>query len=225
MRSVDVPRRKDQPARQAQLSVRFCEVELRPPRNGPAGRRPLRMWAILAREEKSPEGIEALEWLLLTTMEVRNFCEAMEKIDWYIRRWGIEVYHRTLKSGCLIEERQFGSATGLTNCLAVDMIVAWRILYMTRLGRAVPKLPATAVFTDDEWQSLHKVTHPNKPVPKEPPSLAEMIRMIAKLGGHVGRKSDGDPGVESLWIGLTRLNDISMCWRLFGPKERQSRAP
>jgi hypothetical protein len=158
--------------------------------------------------------------MLLTTIEVRSFAEAVEKIDWYVRRWGIEVYHHTLKSGCLIEERQFGSATGLTNCLAVDMIVAWRILYMTRLGREVPDLPCTAVFTDDEWQSLYTVTHPNKALPDQPLSLAEVIRMLAKLGGHIARKSDGPPGVESLWIGLMRLSDISVCWRLFGPSAR-----
>jgi hypothetical protein len=100
------------------------------------------------------------------------------------------------------------------------MIVAWRILYMTRLGREVPDLPCTAVFTEDEWQSLHKVTHPNKSLPAQPPSLAEVIRMLAKLGGHIGRKSDGPPGVESLWVGLMCLSDISMCWRLFGPSAR-----
>ena len=220
VREVHVPRTAQRAARQARLSVRFCAVELRPPRTGPAGRRPLRVWAVLAREEHPPTGVEPLEWMLLTTIEVRTFSQAMEKIDWYVRRWGIEVYHRTLKSGCLIEERQFGSVTGLTNCLAVDMIVAWRILYMTRLGREVPDLPCTAVFTEDEWQSLHRVTHPNKPLPVQPPSLAGFIRMLAKLGGHVARKSDGPPGVESLWVGLMRLSDISMCWRLFGPSAR-----
>jgi hypothetical protein len=137
-----------------------------------------------------------------------------------VRRWGIEVYHHTLKSGCLIEDRQFGSAKGLTNCLAVDMIVAWRILYMTRLGRAVPDLPCTAVFTEDEWQSLYTVAHPNRSLPEQPPSLNEVIRIIAKLGGPIGRKSDGPPGVESLWVGLGRLYDISMCWRLFRPAAR-----
>lgn len=220
VREVHVPRTADRPARQARLTVRFCEVALRPPRHGPSGRRSLRVWAVLVREEDAPRGVAPLEWMLLTTLEVRTFAEAMEKIDWYVRRWGIEVYHHTLKSGCLIEERQFGSAAGLSNCLAVDMIVAWRILYMTRLGRAVPALPATAVFTDDEWQSLYTVTHPNQPLPHQPPSLTAMIAMIAKLGGHVGRKSDGPPGVESLWVGLTRLSDISMCWRLFGPSVR-----
>ena len=220
VRELHVPRTAERPARQTRLSVRFCAVELRPPRNGPGGRPPLRVWAVLAREEHPPTGVEPLEWMLLTTMEVHTFSEAMEKIDWYVRRWGIEVYHHTLKSGCLIEEREFGTATGLTNCLAVDMIVAWRILYMTRLGREVPDLPCTAVFTEDEWQSLYRVTHPNKPLPVHPPSLTECIRMLAKLGGHVGRTSDGPPGVESLWIGLMRLSDISMCWRLFGPSAR-----
>jgi hypothetical protein len=220
VREVHVPRTAKRPARQARVSVRFCAVELRPPRNGSGGRRPLRVWAVLAREDGPPTGVEPLEWLLLTTIEVHTCAQAIEKLDWYVRRWGIEIYHRTLKSGCLIEERQFGSATGLTNCLAVDMIVAWRILYLTRLGRDVPELPCTAVFTDDEWQSLYKVTHPNKPLPVQPPSLNEVIRMLAKLGGHIGRKSDGPPGVESLWIGLMRLSDISLCWRLFGPSAR-----
>ena len=220
VREVQVPRTAGRAARQARLSVRFCAVELRPPSHGPAGRRPLRVWAVLAREESPPSAVEPLEWMLLTTIEVCTFAQAMEKLDWYVRRWGIEVYHHTLKSGCLIEERQFGSATGLTNCLAVDMIVAWRILYMTRLGRQVPELPCTAVFTDDEWQSLHTVRHPGKPLPDQPPSLAEIIGMLAKLGGHIGRKSDGPPGVKCLWIGLTRLYDISMCWRLFGPGAR-----
>jgi hypothetical protein len=220
VRAVHVPRTALRAARQARLSVRFCAVELRPPRTGPAGRRALCLWAVLAREEHPPTGVEPLEWMLLTTIEVRTVSQAMEKIDWYVRRWGIEVYHHTLKSGCLIEERQFGSVTGLTNGLAVDMIVAWRILYMTRLGREVPDLPCTAVFTEDEWQSLHRVTHPNKRLPAEPPSLAGCIRMVAKLGGHVARTSDGPPGVESLWVGLMRLSDISMCWRLFGPSAR-----
>ena len=220
VREVHVPRTAARRARQARLSVRFCAVELRPPRNGPGGRRPLCVWAVLAREDHPPTGVEPLEWMLLTTIAVQTFSQAIEKIDWYVRRWGIEVYHRTLKSGCLIEERQFGEVTGLTNCLAIDMIVAWRILYMTRLGREVPALPCTAVFTEDEWQSLYKVTHPQKPLPVEPPSLADCIRMLAKLGGHIARKSDGPPGVESLWVGLMRLTDISMCWRLFGPSAR-----
>ena len=217
VRHVEVPRTATRRARRARLSVRFCEVELRPPRNGPRCRRVLRAWAILAREQDAPGGVEPLEWMLLTTIEVRDLDDALEKIDWYVRRWGIEVYHHTLKSGCLIEERQFGSATGLTNCLAVDMIVAWRILYMTRLGRAVPDLPCTAVFTQDEWQSLYTVSHPKKPLPHQPPSLNEVIRMVANLGGYIGRKSDGPPGVEALWVGLGRLFDIEMCWRLFRP--------
>ena len=220
IRDVHVARAGQRAARQARLQVRFCEVDLRPPRNGPAGRRPLRVWAVLAREENPPPAVEPLEWMLLTTIEVRTFSQAMEKIDWYMRRWGIEVYHHTLKSGCLIEERQITTASGLANCLAIDMIVAWRILYMTRLGREVPELPCTAVFTEDEWQSLHKVSYPRKPLPLQPPSLKQLIGMLARLGGHIGRNSDGPPGVDSLWIGLTRLADISLCWRLFGPSVR-----
>lgn len=220
VREVHVPRTADRAARQARLSIRFCAVDLRPPRNGPGGRRSLQVWAVLAREEHPPSGVEPLEWMLLSTIAVRTVAQATEKLDWYVQRWGIEVYHRTLKSGCLIEERELTTATGLTNCLALDMIVAWRILYMTRLGRDVPDLPCTAVFSEDEWQPVYRVMHPKKPLPVSPPSLSDFIRLLAKLGGHIGRASDGPPGVESLWIGLMRLCDISMCWRLFGPSAR-----
>jgi len=34
---------------------------------------------------------------------------------------GIEVYHRTLKSGCRIQDRQLGTADRLETCLGVDM--------------------------------------------------------------------------------------------------------
>jgi hypothetical protein len=217
---IHINRTATRAAREARLSIHACAVELRPPLNGPSGRAPLRLWAILAREEHAPEGATALEWLLLTTIETRTCAEAIQKLDWYAQRWGIEVFHRTFKTGCQIEDRQFGTATGLLNCLGVDMIVAWRILYLTRLGREVPDIACTAVFTDDEWQSLCRVSHPNKPVPSEPPALNDAILMVAKLGGYIGRNADGPPGVEPIWIGLTRLFDISMCWRLFGPAAR-----
>lgn len=100
------------------------------------------------------------------------------------------------------------------------MIVGWRIPYTIRLGRQVPELPCTAVFTQDEWQSPHTVRYPGKPLPYQPPSLAEVIGMLAKLGGHIGRKSDGVTGVKCLWIGPTRLCDMSMWWRLMGPGAR-----
>ena len=105
------------------------------------------LWAIAAIEVNyAPEVEEPIEWLLLTTLVVETFEQATEKLSWYAKRWGIEVYHRTLKSGCKIEERQFGKVERLEPCLAIDLVVAWRIFHLTKLGREVPNVPCTVFF-------------------------------------------------------------------------------
>src|ERR1039458_18878 len=101
--------------------------------------------------------------------------------QWYAARWGIEVFHRILKSGCQIEERQLGTADRLEACLAIDAVVAWRIHHLTFLGRVTPDLPCTAVFEDDQWKAI-TVFKTRRPPPETPPSLREMIRMVAQLG-------------------------------------------
>jgi len=206
-----------QPPRTARLAIRFTAVELKPPRPGLSV---LPLWAVLAKEVDAPAGSQPLEWMLLTTLEVNDVAGAIEKLKWYAYRWQIEVYHRTLKSGCRIEQRQLGTAARLENCLAIDMVVAWRILYMTRLGRQAPELPCTVVFEDYEWKALHQYFHPNEPLPNEPPPLNPVVRLVGQLGGHLGRKSDGEPGPKSLWLGVTRLHDISDCWLKFSPLAR-----
>lgn len=222
---VSVPRRRAsegqpaQPARIARLIVRFGAVEIKAPRNRPR-LSALPLWAVLAQEVDAPAGIDPLEWMLLTTIEVRDADKAIEVLKWYTLRWQVEVYHRTLKSGCHIEERQLGSVPRLENCLAVDMVVAWRILYMTRLGRQTPELPCTVVFEDYEWKALHQYFSTDEPLPAEPPKLNTIVRLVGYLGGHLGRKSDGEPGTQSLWRGLCRVHDISQCWRKFSPLAR-----
>ena len=208
---VHVPRCGKRVARKASLEVRFAEVRLRPPKRKPdLGE--LRVWAILAEELEAVEGQEPLKWMLLTTVEVRSFEEAVEKCGWYTKRWGIEVYHRTLKSGCKIEERQLGSAERIESCLAIDMVVAWRIYHLTKLGRETPEVPCTVFFEEAEWKALYSYVRQDPTPPQDPPSLREAIRMVASLGGFLGRKNDGEPGTKALWIGIQRLDDISSMW-------------
>lgn len=87
----------------------------------------LQVQMVLAQEVDAPEGVEPIEWLLLTTMEVNSFQQACQQVAWYAQRWTIEVFHRTLKSGCNVEGRQLGHADRLKACLAIDMVIAWRI--------------------------------------------------------------------------------------------------
>lgn len=213
IQTVHVPRQGKRRARDAELEVRFAEVTLRPP-SGKKRLGELRIWAVLAEEVGAPKGAEPLKWILLTTCPTGSFEDAVEKLDWYCERWGIEVYHRTLKSGCKIEQRQLGSADRIEACLAIDMVIAWRIYHLTKLGRETPDVPCTVFFDECEWKALLAYKTQSLIPPENPPSLREMTRMVASLGGFLGRKSDGEPGTQTLWLGLQRLEDITEMWRI-----------
>lgn len=210
---VHVPRKKNQPAREAKLEVRFCEVKLKPPQ-GKKELGELAVFTVIAEEIGAPSGIQGLKWILLTTCEVKTFEQAVEKLQWYCIRWGIEIFHRTLKSGCKIERRQLGSADRIESCLAIDMVVAWRIYHLTKLGREIPDVPCTVFFEDAEWKALVAYKTQNPIPPEKPPKLREAMHMVASLGGFLGRKNDGEPGTQTLWLGLQRLDDITKMWKI-----------
>lgn len=206
---LQVPRCHKQPARIASMSLRFAQVELAPPKRSRDKSVSVRMWAILAREEQCRAGSEPIEWMLLTTHEVPNCEWALEILRWYAGRWGIEVFHRVLKSGCKIETRQLAGADRLEACLAIDMVVAWRLFYLTKLGRETPDVPCSVFFEDHEWKALCAYVARNPEAPEQPPPLRDAIRMVAGLGGFLGRKSDGEPGTQTIWLGLQRLDDLA----------------
>jgi hypothetical protein len=149
----------------------------------------------------------------LTTLAVENFEQACQKLDWHARRWGIEVFHRTLKSGCPIETRPLGNADRLEACLAIDLVVAWRIFHLTKLGRETPEVPCPVYFEEIEWKALVGFLRQDPMAPPPPPSLREALRRVASLGGFLGRKGDGEPGTQTIWLGLQRLDDISAAWK------------
>jgi hypothetical protein len=209
---IQVPRRGAQPARTAHLEIRFAPAQLKAPQ-GKSYLPSVKLWAILAQETGAPSAVKPLRWMLLTTCEVNSAASAIEKIDWYRLRWGIEVYHRTLKSGCKIEDRQLGTADRIEACLAIDMVVAWRIFHLAKLGREIPDVPCSVFFEEFQWKALH--THLTKtPVPPtEPPTLQQAMHMVATLGGFLGRKADGQPGTTTLWRGLQYLDGIAAMWQ------------
>ncbi len=144
---------------------------------------------------------------MLTNLPVENAEQALEKLSWYLCRWQVEVYFKTLKSGCKIEELQLETRERLEPALAFYMIISWRVLFLTHLGRDCPEMPCDAVFADAEWQAVYLVTR-RQPPPTEPPSLETMVRMVAGLGGFLNRKGDGFPGPQTIWIGLQRAADF-----------------
>jgi hypothetical protein len=209
---IHVPRQGSRAARQAGLSIRFAAVEL----CRPMGRRGkgLTVWAVFAREEDPGEDVEPLEWMLLTTVPVETFEQAVEALGWYTRRWTIEVLHRILKSGCRIENRQLAHADRLEACLAIDLVVAWRILHLNKLGREAPDLPCTVCFEDYEWKALVAYATKTPVPPSQPPTLRQAIRLTAALGGFLGRRRDGEPGTQTLWLGLQHLSHIATLWQV-----------
>jgi hypothetical protein len=153
--------------------------------------------------------------MLLTTLETTQPADALMRLEWYAKRWGIEVYHRILKSGCRIESRQLATLHRLCNCLAIDMVIAWRIFHLTMQGRETPDLPCGVYFAPDEWKALTTFVRKIKAPPTEPPTLNEAVALLGRLGGHLGRAGDAPPGSEVLWRGMTRLADISEAYRLY----------
>lgn len=208
-----IPGKGGKKARTAVLEIRHAKVEIKPPKRL-KGSAAIKLWAIYAHEPHPPRGTEAVQWLLLTTVETTDLKQACERLSWYATRWNIEVYHRVLKSGCRIEDRRLGSAETLQACLAIDLVVAWRIFRLTKLGRTVPDVCCEIFFREEEWKALciHYTKNPHPP--EMPPTLNEAIRIMAKLGGFIGRKGDGEPGITSLWRGIQRLDDITETFKI-----------
>lgn len=194
--------------------IRFCTVFLRPPRRKGKKLKSIAINVVHCKEIDTPKDEEKVEWLLLTSYPVKTVEEALEVVQWYLCRWQIEIFFKILKSGCTVEELQFETFQGTSNCIAVYMIVAWRILYLTMLGRNCPEIDCSVVFETNEWQSVYAIITKKSP-PKEPPRLNEIILMIAKLGGFLGRKSDGHPGPKVMWIGIQRARDFTLAWETF----------
>jgi hypothetical protein len=174
--------------------------------------------AVLVSEVNTPEGEEPVEWLLLTSLPVATFDEAYLVVRYYCCRWSIEIFFRVLKSGCKVEKSQLETADRLIPCVMIYMIVAWRTMMVTMLGRECPEMPCDVLFEEDEWRSVYTIVT-KEPAPLQPPPLGEFVPMLASLGGYLGRKGDGPPGPQTVWIGLQRMTDFTLAWQAFGPRK------
>lgn len=166
----------------------------------------LTVTCLIAKEMAPPQGVKPIEWRLLTNRPADTQEAVAELIDWYRCRWEIETFFNVLKNGCRVEALQLGSIAKIELALAVYMVVAWRLSRLVRLGRTHPDLEATALFTPEEWKGAYLLA--KKPIPAAPPTIREVIRQIAMLGGFLGRKGDGEPGVKTLWLGFMRIRDF-----------------
>jgi Transposase DNA-binding/Transposase DDE domain len=230
-----VPRNGAQAPRTATVQVRRATVVLVPPRQHPRlvaqwwaehptaerlGAQqvvPLRVGVVLVTEVAAPDAVTPLRWLLLTTLPVTTVDEALACIRLYRLRWLIEQFHFVLKSGCRVERLQLQDGQRLQRALVLYAGVAWWLLWLTEVARASPRAPCTVAFDTPAWQVLVATTSRTLVLPPDPPDLHTAVRLLASLGGFKGRASDADPGVQTLWRGLRRLNDRLATWLLFHP--------
>ena len=214
--TVELKRNSSRKARSAKLCLRYTSLTIQPPQNRKSQEqlKTIKLQVILALEEEPPGEEKPISWLLLTTLPISNISDVIRYVKWYSYRWLIERYHYTLKSGCALEKLQLKTAKRLEMALATYSIVAWRLLWLTYIARTHPNNDCSVVLEPHEWQSLYATIHGKNYHEPRPPTLAEAVRWIAQLGGFLGRKNDGVPGVKTLWRGLKRLDDIASTWLL-----------
>ena len=230
--TVELSRTDKRETRLAKLEVRRAQVVLVPPRRAdgvidkwwaghpeverlaPKKLRPVRVGVVLVDEVDAPKGAKPVRWLLLTSLPVETTEQALAVVGYYRLRWLVERYHFVLKSGCQVEKLQLETAERLRRALAVYSEVAWRLLWLTYEARAHPEASCTPVFDETTWRVLCVADSPTAMVPVTPPDLRTVVRKIAMLGGFLGRKGDGEPGVKTLWRGLRRLDDMVAAYRI-----------
>jgi len=209
--TVEVPSNGSRKARTANIEVRVAQVMIQAPQRRGAQAKasgssePVAVTLIGAAEHSVPAGSDSISWVLLTNLPVKDFESATEKVRWYGKRWGIEIWHKVLKSGCKVEDCLLEEAERLKRYLTLFSIIGVRLMHVAYLARACPDLPATEVFSAVEVQVLHLRVTKALPPADVSLTLREIVRMLGKLGGHLGRKGDGEPGVLILWRGWMRL--------------------
>jgi hypothetical protein len=215
-RVIDLPTTPKRRARTATLAIRAKQVTFHPPYR--PGQRPpeVTVNVVLVQEIDPPPDIEAVEWLLITSLPIESDQEIERVVDYYRGRWPIEPYFRTLKTGCRVEELQLEKVERLKACVALYLIVAWRVQFVTMLGRECPNLPVDALFHEAEWKSVWHVAKQESP-PRTPPPLNKFLPLLASLGGYLNRRSDPPPGPKAMWIGIQRMGDYARAWLTFGP--------
>jgi hypothetical protein len=205
-----VPPRGGRAGRWAALSVSGGAVTLWSPWHRSRTPTPLHGWAVRVWEHDAPAGVEPIEWVLLTAEPVASAADALRIAGWYALRWTIEEYHKCLKTGCRIEQRQLESADRLRPLIAMLSVVAVRLLQLKCDARIDPDRPAQQCVPIESVRTLAALLD-QRP---QDLTLRRFTHEVAKLGGFLGRTRDGDPGWQTLWRGWRELDLITLGFHL-----------
>jgi hypothetical protein len=204
---LDIPDAKGRDTQRVEAEVRFTKVTIKRPKTSQCIHKEVEMMAIdVVQTSKKLSGQkELIHWKLLTTLEVNSVVEAVQCVKWYCYRWLIERFHFVLKSGVGIEKLKFEEAENLQKAVHVYSIAAIRVMQLVYQSRATPEVSCEMVLTKEQWVTLYMLIHKNSRVPAQPPTLQQAVRWIGRLGGHLGRKQDGHPGLKTVWLGYQSL--------------------
>lgn len=212
--SINVARAKGIQNEQVKVAVRFQQVNLQVPAHKAKylgmSETPT-VWVVEVRSlGKGP----SICWRLLSSLPVESFEQAARLVEWYAKRWQIEVFHRVLKTGCRVEKHQVRTLGRLLPLIALDMVVAIFLMSLLSMARSQPQAPAKGWLCTHTRTALCQYLHKQKLSP-ETLTLAQAVHHIACLGGFLARKSDGLPGAEVLWRGIKKLETITEAWIAF----------
>lgn len=209
-----LPSREGNPEREVTQKLRAKTVHLLGKKVGKKVYPSIEINAICAIEENPPPGIEGICWMFFTTLPIDTAEQVFNIIKYYLCRWEIEVFFKVLKSGCKVEEKELKEADRIKNMLAIFFIIAWRLMYVMTLSRRKPEISCVEIFEDSEWMSIYCILNKTRILPAKPPSLGEMVMMIAKVGGYLPRKNS-PPGPKVLWRGMRELYAYATAWECF----------
>ena len=210
-RKLKVTRKGENQLKWVWFEFGYTTVTLKPPSKR-KGAKPVRINCVFTREINPPAGKKPIEWALYTTMEVRNTDQAEEVLHLYSQRWKVEQFFFALKSGCGIEKLQLRSTDRLLRALAIYSVVAWRVMWLTLLSREEPEMTAAKILIEAEWKALYFRAYQSFDLPDIAPSIGQAVHWIARMGGYKNRKSDGPPGMKSIWKGLANLEQAAINW-------------
>jgi hypothetical protein len=216
---VDVPRQKGRSKRVATLELRVARVNIKRPASGSKDMPDsVGVFLVEAREKDAPQDTDALNWLLLTTQRVESFEQAVEMVEFYSVRWVIEEFHRVLKDGCKVEKMQYDTAERIKPALAILSVVAWRVLMLTKQSRSSPDADVYKVASKEEVNVMNlwlQSQGDRKPIA----TVRAFTIAVARLGGFLGRKSDGMPGTKTIWQGIRNLEFLLLGHKLATQQE------
>jgi hypothetical protein len=203
--SLTIPDAAGKNKQQIEASVQYGKVEILRPATSKNKYQSVELTAIQVTQTGGKAGEDLLQWRLLTTLEVSSLTDVLKYIKWYTLRWLIERFHYVLKSGTKIEDLQLKQASSLQKAISIYSLAAFRIMQLVYESRQHPTVSCEFLLTKNQWQTLYMLIHKTNNLPTHPPDLQQAVTWIGRLGGHLGRKSDGPPGMKTVWLGYQQL--------------------